>query len=455
LDITDMDPVAHGLIFERFLNPERVSLPDFDIDFCVEGRDRVIAYAAEKYGAGRVAQIVTFGQIGARSAVRDAGRVLGYPYSVSDRIARLIPGAPDITLEKSLAESEQLRREAESGEVRELLKLSREVEGLPRNIGTHAGGVLIAPQPIVNFCPLYAAADTNSMVSQMDMDDIEKIGLVKFDFLGLKTLTILARAEAMLKSTGAVAVDFSLDNIPMDDKESYQIYGSGELKGVFQCESRGMGEMMRRVNPDRFGDIVALIALYRPGPMQFMDAFIDGKHGRREITYPHPDLEECLEETYGIWVYQEQVMETARKIAGYSLGEADLLRRAMGKKKPEEMKKQKQRFVDGAAKKMAKDKSDKLFEQIAKFAEYGFNKAHAAAYALISYRTAYLKAHYPAALYAAAMSVSGGDKDLKEFADCARAAKIRLSPPDINTGRRDFYLSEDGGIVYGLKAIKG
>lgn len=455
LGITDMDPIEHGLIFERFLNPERVSLPDFDVDFCVEGRDRVIEYVAEKYGAERVAQIVTFGQIGARSAVRDVGRVLAYPYSVCDRVARTIPGAPDTTLEKALAESEQFRNESKNPEVRELLEYSREVEGLTRNIGTHAGGVLIAPEPIVNFCPLYAAADTNSMVSQMDMDDIEKIGLVKFDFLGLKTLTILARAEAMLKAAGAVPPDFSVENIPVDDKKTYEIYGSGELKGVFQCESGGMREMMRRAKPDRFGDIVALIALYRPGPMDFMAPFIDGKHGRREITYPHPELKACLEETYGVWVYQEQVMETARKIAGYSLGEADLLRRAMGKKKPEEMEKQKRRFIEGAKKKLPVETAEKLFSQLSDFANYGFNKAHAAAYALISYRTAYLKARYPAALYAAAMCVSG-EKDLKEFSDCARAAKIRLHPPDINTGRRDFYLSEeDGGIVYGLRAIKG
>ncbi|MGI9305697.1 MAG: DNA polymerase III subunit alpha [Gammaproteobacteria bacterium] len=457
LGITDLDPVAHGLLFERFLNPERVSLPDFDIDFCVDGRDRVIEYVAEKYGAERVAQIVTFGQIGARSAVRDVGRVLAYPYKLADRIARMIPGAPDMTIAKALAESEQLRAEEEGNEeVRDLLELSREVEGLPRNIGTHAGGVLIAPEPIVNFCPLLYAADTNSMVSQMDMNDVEKIGLVKFDFLGLKTLTILAQAELMLKNTGAVAEDFSLENIPMEDAKTYRIYGGGELKGVFQCESRGMRDMMRRVNPDRFGDIVALIALYRPGPMQFMDAFIEGKHGLREITYPHPELKESLEETYGVWVYQEQVMETARRIAGYSLGDADLLRRAMGKKKPEEMQKQRQRFIDGAAEKMPQPKAAELFDKLAQFAEYGFPKAHAAAYAVVSYRTAYLKAHYPAALYAAAMSAdSNNGESLRIFANCARAAGVRLSPPDINAGRRDFYLDGEGGIVYGLKAVKG
>ena len=459
LDITDMDPVAHGLIFERFLNPERVSLPDFDIDFCVDGRDRVIEYVAAKYGAKHVAQIVTFGQIGARSAVRDVGRVLALPYSLSDRIARLIPGAPDITIERALAESPDIGKEAgESAEVRELLALSREVEGLPRNIGTHAGGVLIAPDPIVNFCPLYAAADTNSMVSQMDMDDIEKIGLVKFDFLGLKTLTILAKAEAMLRETGAVAKDFSLETIPDDDAKVYNIYARGDTIGVFQCESPGMRRLMQRLKPERFGEIVALMALYRPGPLNsgMVDSYIQRKNGEEEITYPHPALEKSLAETYGVWVYQEQVMETARQISGYSLGEADLLRRAMGKKKDEEMQQQKRRFVDGAAKIMQPQKAADVFDQIARFAEYGFNKAHAAAYALVSYRTAYLKAYYPAALYAAVMSADSNDTGrLKILADCARAAEIRMPPPDINAGRRDFYLSKDGGIIYGLKAIKG
>ena len=452
--ITELDPIAYGLLFERFLNPERVSLPDFDVDFCVDGRDRVIEYVAQKYGADHVSQIVTFGQIGARSAVRDVGRVLNYPYSRCDWLARTIPGTPDITIDKALEESRELRQANEDdAEVQNLISLARTVEGLPRNIGTHAGGVLIAPEPIVNYCPLYAAADTNSMVSQMDMADLEKAGLVKFDFLGLKTLTILAHAEAMLRDIGALPDNFSLEQIPQDDAEVYKMYGRGELKGVFQCESRGMCEMMRRVKPDRFGDIVALIALYRPGPMQFMDEFIDGKHGRRRITYPHPDLEESLAETYGVWVYQEQVMETARRIAGYSLGEADLLRRAMGKKKPEEMKKQRDRFVQGA--KMSEKDAKELFGKLERFAEYGFPKAHAAAYALVSYRTAYFKVHYPAALYAAAMSAAAIDKDLKDFMHCARNDGVRLLQPDINAGRKNFHLNDKGEIVYGLKSLKG
>ena len=455
LAITELDPIVYGLLFERFLNPERVSLPDFDIDFCVDGRDRVIDYVGTKYGSDRVSQIVTFGQIAARSAVRDVGRVLGLPYSLCDRVARLMPGTPDMTIDKALTESPQLKEEAaDNEEVQNLLDKARKVEKLPRNIGTHAGGVLIAPEPITNFCPLYAAADTKTMVSQMDLKDVEKIGLVKFDFLGLTTLTILAHAEHLLKKIGAVDEDFSLADLSLEDDEVYKVYASGELKGVFQCESAGMRGMMRRVKPDRFADIVALIALYRPGPMQFMETFINRKHGREEIVYPHPILRESLAETYGVWVYQEQVMETARKIADYSLGEADLLRRAMGKKQPMEMQRQRQRFVDGAKSRMSAEAADKVFSQIADFAEYGFNKAHAAAYALVSYRTAYLKAYHPAALYAAAMSVSGSDKDIKELADCAKAAKVRLLPPDINRGRRDFDLSMAGEIIYGLKAVK-
>ena len=458
LGITEIDPIAHGLLFERFLNPERVSLPDFDIDFCVDGRDKVIEYVREKYGKDRVAQIVTFGQIGARSAVRDVGRVLGYPYNLCDRVARLIPGAPDMTLQKALEESPPLRREIqESDAVAELMELSKKVEGLPRNIGTHAGGVLIAPSPIVDFCPLYAAADTNSMVSQMDMTDIEKIGLVKFDFLGLKTLTILAAAEKMLRDAGEIGDDFSIHNLPENDKAVYEsIYAKGDTLGVFQCESAGMRRLMEQLKPERFGDLVALIALYRPGAMQFMDSFIARKHGREQVEYAHPELETILEETYGLWVYQEQVMETARIVAGYSLGEADLLRRAMGKKKPEEMAKQEKRFVDGAEKKMGRAAAAKLFSQLAEFAEYGFNKAHAAAYAIISYRTAYMKAHYPAAFYAAVMSADAGDSDrIKLLADSASDWGITLIPPDLNAGRRNFCLAGEKKIHYGLQAIKG
>ena len=458
IGITELDPIFYGLLFERFLNRERVSLPDFDIDFCVDGRDKVIDYVTRKYGSEHVSQIVTFGQIGARSAVRDVGRVLGLPYSLCDRVARAIPGAPDMTIDRALEESPQLKDEQErSEEIRELISLSRKVEGLPRNIGTHAGGVLISPEPIVNYCPLYAAADTNSLVSQMDMIDIEKTGLVKFDFLGLKTLTILAHAEQMLHHAGALPDDFSWDDIPSDDADTFAVYGSGELKGVFQCESRGMRDMMRRMKPDRFNHIIALIALYRPGPMQFMDQFIECKHGLRDITYPHPLLKDSLSETYGLWIYQEQVMETARIIAGYSLNEADLLRRAMGKKKADVMAGLRERFVKGASdmKTLSAENAEALFDKLSDFANYGFNKAHAAAYALVSYRTAYLKAHHPAALYAAAMSASGSDKDLKEFVTCARAEKISIHPPDINKSGREFYLDQDGGIVFGLKAIKG
>ncbi|MGU9952213.1 MAG: DNA polymerase III subunit alpha [Gammaproteobacteria bacterium WSBS_2016_MAG_OTU1] len=456
LGITEIDPLTYGLLFERFLNPERKSLPDFDIDFCVDGRDKVINYVRTKYGTEKVAQIVTFGQIGARSSVRDVGRVLGYPYSLSDRLARLIPGVPDMTLEKAQAESPQLQQEIkDSEEVRDLLKLSLEVEGLPRNIGTHAGGVLIAPSPIVDFCPLYAAADTSSMVSQMDMTDIEQIGLVKFDFLGLKTLTIIAAAEKMLRDIGAVDENFSIANIPLDDAKVYKLYACADTLGIFQCESDGMRRVMKQIKPDCFGDVVAIIALFRPGPMQFIDQFTARKNGQEAVEYDHPELESLLRETYGFWLYQEQVMETARIISGYSLGEADLLRRAMGKKKPEEMEKQRQRFIEGAKPKMQKAAAVVLFNKLADFADYGFNKAHAVAYALISYWTGYLKAHYPATLYAAVMSVDAGDVDrMKKLSDNAHDAGITLQPPDINTGLRDFHITDKNTIIYGLQAIK-
>lgn len=459
LRITDMDPLKYGLLFERFLNPERVSLPDFDIDFCEEGRDRVIEYVRQKHGADRVAQIVTFGQIGARSAVRDIARVTGESYGFGDRVAKLIPGAPNMTIERALEETEDLKAEMKnSEEVRNLVEKAQQVEGLPRNIGTHAGGVLIAPSPIAEFCPLYAAEDTEGLVSQMDMTDVEKIGLVKFDFLGLRTLTLLHHAEQMLKERGDAPADFSLDNIPLDDPQVFALYARGDTMGVFQCESQGMREWMRRLKPDRFEEIVALMALYRPGPLNsgMVDSYVKRKHGEEEVSYPHESLQSCLQETYGVWVYQEQVMETARVLAGYSLGGADLLRRAMGKKMSEEMDRERGRFVEGASQKIPKDLAEKLFDTITEFAKYGFNKAHAAAYALVSYRTAYLKTHYPAALYAAVMTASAGDSDrLKKLADSAKEAGVKLLPPDVNRGGSQFGLSEQGEITYGMAAIKG
>ena len=455
MNITELDPIKYGLIFERFLNPERVSLPDFDIDFCIDGREKVIKYVTDKYGKDRVSQIVTFGQIAARGSVRDAGRVMSYPYSVCDRVARAIPGLPDMTIARALKESQELRDAMESSEeVKTLIEAAKMIEGLPRNIGTHAGGVLISPEPITNFCPLYKDSDNDNPVSQMDMNDVEKIGLVKFDFLGLKTLTILNRAETMLKEQSLVDDRFSFDNIPLNDPTVYQMYSDGDLKGVFQCESSGMQDMMKRVKPDKLADIVALIALYRPGPMQFMDTFINRKHGKEEINYPHDSLKKLLEETYGVWVYQEQVMETARIISGYSLGEADILRRAMGKKKPEEMAQQRERFVSGAKENVPKETAEKVFDQLSEFAEYGFNKAHAAAYALISYRTAYCKTHYPAAFYAATMSVNNGEKDFKELAEAARKQNIKLLNPDINTSGKDFALTKNNEVRFGLATIK-
>ena len=456
VDITTLDPLAYGLMFERFLNPGRKSLPDFDIDFCIEGRDRVIDYVGKKYGADHVAQIITFGQIGARSAVRDVGRVLGYPYGLSDRIARLIPYAPDMTLARAVEESPLLKDDIERNEeVRDLYELSRQVEGLPRNIGTHAGGVLIAPAPITEFCPLYAAADTNSMVSQMDMGDIEKIGLVKFDFLGLKTLTILNHAEQRLRAAGLA--DFSLENISLKDTNVYQLYAHGDMMGVFQCESEGMRRLMRRLRPDRLEDIVALLALFRPGPIEsgMTNLYVNRKNGRDEVSYPHPILETALKETYGVFVYQEQVMEAARLLSGYSLAEADMLRRAMGKKKPEEMAAQRKRFVDGAQKHLTAAQAEKLFADLETFAGYGFPKAHAAAYALISYRTAYLKVYHAAAFYAATMSADMGDAErICDLVDSAHDAGLVIEQPDINVGRRDFYALDDKRIAYGLKALK-
>ena len=459
LKITEIDPIFYGLLFERFLNPDRHTLPDFDIDFCVNGRDRVIEYVNHKYGADRVAQIVTFGQIGARSAVRDVGRVMGLPYPVVDKIARLIPNTPDITIDKALSESPQIKDEISNNEeIAELIDLSKKVEGLPRNIGTHAGGILIAPESITNYCALYAAADTNSMVSQMDMKDIEKIGLVKFDFLGLKTLTILHHAEHLLRHANITDDDFSLENIPLDDSRVYSIYAKGDTMGVFQCESKGMRQLMQQLIPNHFNEIIALMALYRPGPLNsgMVRSYIERKHGRENTTYVHASLKQSLSETYGVWVYQEQVMQTAQQIADYSLGDADYLRRAMGKKQPEIMEKQRQQFTSQAAKLIGKEQANSLFNDIAKFAEYGFNKAHAAAYALISYRTAYLKTHYPAALYAAVMSADYSDTDrLRRIVECARVDKVCLLPPDINTSCGEFNLTDNNEIIYGLQSIKG
>lgn len=456
LDITTLDPLRYNLLFERFLNPERVSMPDFDIDFCVNGRDSVIRYVEERYGKDRVSQIVTFGTIGAKGAVRDAGRVLGLPFPQCDRLARLIPGTPKITLERALRESAELAEERKDPEGARLINIALKVEGLPRNIGTHAGGVLIAPTRMEEFCPKYAAADTNTLVSQYDMSDIERIGLVKFDFLGLRTLTILADAESEIGRQHDPS--FSLENIPVDDPGTYDLYSSGDTIGVFQCESAGMRELMKKLKPDRFHDLIALVALYRPGPLNAgMDtSYIARKHGKEEVTYPHPSLAEVLEDTYGLFIYQEQVMEIARRISGYSLGEADILRRAMGKKDEKKMAQMRASFVDGSDGKLQRQAADKLFSDMAQFAEYGFNKSHAAAYALLSYRTAYIKRHYPAIFLAAVLSAEAGSTDRVQalIADSRRLG-ITIDPPDINASVGDFRATAPKTIRFGFKAIKG
>ena len=462
LGITDLDPLQYGLLFERFLNPERVSMPDFDIDFCQDGRDRVIEYVRQKYGADSVSQIATFGTMAAKAAVRDVGRVLDLGYNFCDGVAKLIPFQPGklITL-KMAREMEPLlaEREKNEEEVAELLELAERVEGLTRNVGMHAGGVLIAPGKLTDFCPLYSAEGGEAVISQFDKDDVEAIGLVKFDFLGLTTLTILDRAVKYLHGEGgspAFDVEFDLNRIPLDNKASYNILKSANTSAVFQLESRGMRDMLLKAKPDRFEDIIALVALYRPGPMELIPDFCERKHGKR-FDYPDPRVEGILAETYGIMVYQEQVMQMAQIIGGYSLGGADLLRRAMGKKKPEEMAQHRTLFRDGAKKNgLSEFKADEVFDLMEKFAGYGFNKSHAAAYALLAYQTAYLKAHFPAAFMAANLSAAMDDTDkVQALYEDAIANKLEMLPPDINLGSYRFVPVSVTAIRYGLGAIKG
>jgi DNA polymerase-3 subunit alpha len=452
LGITDLDPLRYELLFERFLNPERVSMPDFDIDFCQEGRDRVIEYVRQKYGADSVSQIVTFGTMAAKAVVRDVGRVLDLPYNFCDQIAKLIPFQPGrtVTLRRRNGEPEpnviyardvepQINeREKNEEEVRELLALAEQLEGLTRNVGMHAGGVLIAPGKLTDFCPLYAADGAGSVVSQFDMKDVEAVGLVKFDFLGLTTLTILDWAMRFIERLDPQS-KLKLDEIPLDDAETYRVFATGDTTAVFQCESRGMRELMKQARPDRFEDIVALVALYRPGPMELIPEFIRRKHGGR-VDYPDPRVEPILKPTYGIMVYQEQVMQIAQVIGGYSLGGADLLRRAMGKKLPEEMAQHRETFVKGALQNGVSDrKAQELFDLMEKFAGYGFNRSHAAAYALVAYQTAYLKVHHPSAFSAANMSAVMSDTDkVQIFADDAREHGIEVLPPDVNQSNYRF-----------------
>ena len=459
LSITDLDPLAYGLLFERFLNPERVSMPDFDIDFCQDGRDRVIEYVRKKYGQDSVAQIATFGTMAAKAVVRDVGRVLDLGYNFCDGIAKLIPFAPGklITL-KMAREMEPMlaEREKKEEEVAELLELAGRMEGLTRNVGMHAGGVLIAPGKLTDFCPLYAAEGSDAVVSQFDKDDVEAIGLVKFDFLGLTTLTILDWAVRYIRENPS-HIAFDLNTIPLDDPASYNLLKEANTAAVFQLESRGMRDMLIKAKPDRFEDIIALVALYRPGPMDLIPDFCARKHNPQLIDYPDPRVESILAETYGIMVYQEQVMQMAQIMGGYSLGGADLLRRAMGKKKAEEMAEHRTIFREGAQKNgLSETKADELFDLMEKFAGYGFNKSHAAAYALLAYQTAYLKTHFPAAFMAANLSAAMDDTDKVQalHEDVLKNGLIVL-PPDINSGGYRFEPVNEKEIRYGLGAIKG
>ncbi|MEK6349690.1 MAG: DNA polymerase III subunit alpha [Burkholderia sp.] len=466
LGITDLDPLRYNLLFERFLNPERVSMPDFDIDFCQHGRDRVIQYVKEKYGADAVSQIATFGTMAAKAAVRDVGRVLDLGYMFTDGIAKLIPFKPGkhVTIADAMKEEPQLQERYDNeDEVHQLLDLAQRVEGLTRNVGMHAGGVLIAPGKLTDFCPLYVQGEDGGVVSQYDKDDVEAVGLVKFDFLGLTTLTILDWAERFIRRLDPSKADWTLAQVPLDDPASFQILKKANTVAVFQLESRGMQGMLKDAQPDRFEDIIALVSLYRPGPMDLIPSFCARKHGREKVEYPDPRVEPVLKETYGIMVYQEQVMQMAQIIGGYSLGGADLLRRAMGKKKPEEMAKHREIFAEGAAKNgLTREKADETFDLMEKFAGYGFNKSHAAAYALLAYYTAWLKAHHPAEFMAANLTLAMDDTDKVKilFDDCL-VNGLKVLPPDINQSEYRFEpVAEADGkrsktIRYGLGAVKG
>jgi len=461
LFITDLDPIKYELLFERFLNPERVSMPDFDVDFCMDGRDRVIDYVARTYGRDKVSQIITYGTMAAKAVIRDAGRVLGHPYGFVDPIAKLIPFEIGITLTKALEQEEELRRRyEEDDEVHGLIDLALSLEGITRNAGKHAGGVVISPTALTDFLPLYCEQGSESIVSQLDKDDVESIGLVKFDFLGLRTLTIIDWAVKTVNRDRERAGEplLILEELTTDDPETFALLKKCETTAVFQLESRGMKELIKKLQPDNFEEIIALVALFRPGPLEsgMVDDFISRKHGAK-VEYPFAELEEVLGPTYGVIVYQEQVMQISQIIGNYSLGGADLLRRAMGKKKPEEMAKQRSIFMSGASELgFDEKKAGELFDLMEKFAGYGFNKSHSAAYALVSYQTAWLKAHYPAAFMAAVLSsdMDNTDKVVTLIDEC-RTMKLKVLPPNVNTCDYMFKSNGEKEIFYGLGAIKG
>lgn len=472
LGITDLDPIRYDLLFERFLNPERVSMPDFDIDFCQDNRERVIEYVKQKYGRPAVSQIATFGTLGAKAVIRDAGRVLDMPYMLCDGLSKLIPFNPadPWTLERTLADEPAFKaRYEKEDEVRALIDLARPLEGLTRNVGMHAGGVLIAPGKLTDFCPLYCQPGQEaSAISQFDKDDVEAAGLVKFDFLGLRNLTILDWAVRYVRRFNGDLANFDVMALTLDDPKVYQLLCEANTTAVFQLESRGMKELLKKLRPSNFEDVIAVLALYRPGPLEsgMVDDFVNRKHGRASVDYFHPDLEHTLKSTYGVIVYQEQVMLISQIIGGYSLGSADLLRRAMGKKKAEEMAKQRELFQEGAAEKGHDPKlAVKLFDLMEKFAGYGFNKSHSAAYALIAYHTAWLKAHHPAEFLAATLSSDMDDTDKVQafWRDC-HANNVKVLPPDVNeSGYRFEPVLDDAyrqgkpprTIRYGLGAVKG
>ena len=477
LGITDLDPLPYDLLFERFLNPERVSMPDFDIDFCMDRRDEVIDYVAAKYGRDRVSQIITYGTMAAKAVVRDVGRVLGYPYGFVDSIAKLVPMTLGIGLEDALGRTEKSRRDEawrspeliarynDEDDVRDLLDLALQLEDLTRNAGKHAGGVVIAPSPLSEFCPLYAEHDGHgggrNPVTQFDKDDVEAVGLVKFDFLGLRTLTIIDWAVKAINARRAKTGEAPLDitALPLDDKATYELFARGDTVAVFQFESRGMRELLKRAKPDTFEDIIALAALFRPGPLgSGMDReWVDRKHGHTEVSYPHASLEPVLKPTYGVIVYQEQVMQIAQVLAGYSLGGADLLRRAMGKKNATEMAKERAKFEGGAEQRGVNPRvASQIFDLMEKFAEYGFNKSHSAAYALVAYQTAWLKVHYPAEFMAAVLSSDMDNTDkVVGFLDECRVMGLTVLPPDVDASAYMFEATEPNTIRYGLGAVKG
>ncbi|OBZ25429.1 DNA polymerase III subunit alpha [Pseudomonas protegens] len=465
--ITDLDPLEYDLLFERFLNPERVSMPDFDVDFCMDGRDRVIDYVAEKYGRNAVSPIITFGSMAAKAVVRDVARVQGKSYGLADRLSKMIPFEVGMTLEKAYEQEEILRDFIKvDEEAAEIWEMARKLEGVVRNVGKHAGGVVIAPTKLTDFSPIYCDEEGGGLVTQFDKDDVEAAGLVKFDFLGLRTLTIIDWALKTINRDRAKVGEEPLDIafIPLDDKPTYSLLQKAETTAVFQLESRGMKELIKKLKPDCLEDLIALVALFRPGPLQsgMVDDFINRKHGRAELAYPHPDyqydgLQPVLAPTYGIILYQEQVMQIAQVMAGYTLGGADMLRRAMGKKKPEEMAKQRGGFIEGcASNNIDADLAGNIFDLVEKFAGYGFNKSHSAAYGLVSYQTAWLKAHYPAPFMAAVLSADMHNTDkVVTLIEEVRIMKLRLDAPDVNTSEFKFTVNDEGRIVYGLGAIKG